>query len=137
MKQDIWLNLPVKDVVAASAFFSAIGFTPKPGPGNSAQSACFGIGEQQLVLMLFAQELFTGFTQHALADTRAGAEVLFSLGASSREAVDQMAQRAASAGGQVFAPPREANGFMYGCGFCDLDGHRWNVLFMDATKMPA
>ncbi len=137
MAQDIWLNLPVKDVAAAAAFFSAIGFTPKPGPGNRAQSACFGIGEKQIVLMLFAQELFTGFTQHALADTRVGSEVLFSLGANSHAEVDAMAQRATAAGGTVFAPPREANGFMYGCGFCDLDGHRWNVLFMDATKMPA
>ena len=40
------------------------------------------------------------------------------------------------AGGTVFAEPRESNGFMYGCGFCDPDGHRWNVLFMDASKLP-
>ncbi len=136
MAQDIWLNLPVKDVAKAAAFFTDIGFAPNPGPGNSAHSACFTIGEKKIVLMLFAQELFASFTQHSLADTTTGTEVLFSLGADSREQVDNLVNRVKAAGGSVFAEPRESNGFMYGCGFCDLDGHRWNALFMDASKMP-
>lgn len=86
--------------------------------------------------MLFAQDAFAGFTNNALSDTAKGTEVLFSLGAESRDQVDDIAKRATAAGGTVFAQPRESNGFMYGCGFCDPDGHRWNVLFMDTGKMP-
>ena len=56
-----------------------------------------------------------------------------SLGAVNREDVDNYAR---SAGGSVFAEPGESNGFMYGCGFCDPDGHRWNPLFMDLSKLP-
>lgn len=136
MAQDIWLNLPVRDLARSIAFFSAIGFARNPGPGNSEHSASFTIGDKKIVLMLFAQDVFSGFTNNALADTSKGTEVLFSLGADSKDQVDDIANRARSAGGRVFAEPRESNGFMYGCGFCDPDDHRWNVLFMDASKMP-
>ena len=136
MAEGVWLNLPVKDLARAVRFFTQIGFAPQPGPGNTDHSASFTIGEKKVVLMLFTQDVFAGFTNHAPADTAAGTEVLFSLGADGRAQVDDMANRARSAGGTVFAEPRESNGFMYGCGICDPDGHRWNVLFMDASKLP-
>ncbi len=137
MAQDIWINLPVKDVAKSVSFFTKIGFAVNPGPGNSDHSASFTIGDKKIVLMLFAQDMFASFTRNALADTAKGSEVLFSLGADNRVHVDDMANRARSAGGTIFSEPQESNGFMYGCGFCDLDGHRWNVLFMDASKMRA
>ena len=61
---------------------------------------------------------------------------LFSLGAVNRQDVDNYAKNAKAAGGTVFAEPGESNGFMYGCGFCDPDGHRWNPVFMDLSKLP-
>lgn len=136
MAQDIWLNLPVKDLAKSAAFFAAIGFARNPGPGNSEHSASFVIGEKKVVLMLFAENVFAGFAGNASSDTAKGTEVLFSLGADSRDQVDDIAKRAEAAGGTVFAAPRESNGFMYGCGFCDPDGHRWNALFMDMSRMP-
>lgn len=136
MSNDIWLNLPVDDLTRSAAFFAEIGFARNPGPGNSAHSASFTIGDKKVVLMLFAKEVFAGFTNSAVSDTGKGTEVLFSLGADSRNDVDDIADRVKAAGGTIFAQPKESNGFMYGCGFCDLDGHRWNVLFMDAGKMP-
>ena len=135
MAQDIWINLPVKDLARSTAFFTNIGFVRNPGPGSAEHSASFITGGKKVVLMLFDQEVFSGFTAHPVADTNKGTEVLFSLGADSRSQVDEIADRAKSAGGTVFAKPSESNGFMYGCGFCDPDGHRWNVLFMDPTKM--
>jgi uncharacterized protein len=84
MAQDIWLNLPVKDLARSVTFFIAMGFARNPGPGNSEQSASFTIGEKKVVLMLFAEEVFAGFTMHALSNTSKGVEVLFSLGADSR-----------------------------------------------------
>jgi hypothetical protein len=136
MSPDIWLNLPVKDVAKSVAFFTGIGFTRNEGPGNTAHSASFIVGANKVVLMLFAQDVFSGFTNNALTDTAKGTEVLFSLGADTRKQVDDIAARVKAAGGIVFSEPRESNGFMYGCGFCDPDGHRWNVLFMDDSKMP-
>ena len=136
MAQDIWLNLPVKDLARSVRFFTEIGFARNPGPGNSERSASFVIGEKKVILMLFAEDVFSGFTNNPLSNTTKGTEVLFSLGADSRDQVDDIANRARSAGGTVFGEPKESSGFMYGCGFCDPDGHRWNVLFMDRSKMP-
>jgi predicted lactoylglutathione lyase len=136
MTQDIWINLPVKDLARSVTFFTEIGFARNLGPGNSEQSASFTLGEKKVVLMLFAQDVFSGLTNNALSSTTKGTEVLFSLGADSRDQVNDIANRARSAGGTVFGEPQESNGFMYGCGFCDPDGHRWNVLFMDMSKMP-
>jgi hypothetical protein len=65
-----------------------------------------------------------------------GTEVLSSIGAESREEVDEMLRKAVDAGGTVFSESQEKDGWMYGCGFADLDGHRWNALFMDMSKMP-
>jgi predicted lactoylglutathione lyase len=50
--------------------------------------------------------------------------------------VDELAETAKAAGGTVYAEPGENQGWMYGCGFSDPDGHRWNVLYMDMSKMP-
>lgn len=136
MSKDIWINLPVRDLARSVAFFNHIGFASNQGPGNSENSASFTIGEKKIVLMLFVQDQFSGFTNHAVSDTSKGSEVLFSLGADSREEVDAFAHHARSAGGTVFAEPGASNGFMYGCGFSDPDGHRWNALFMDPAKMP-
>ena len=136
MTNDIWLNLPVKDLAKSIHFFTQIGFQHNPGPGNTAHSASFLVGDKKVVLMLFAQDMFAGFTRHGLTDTAQGTEVLFSLGAVNRQDVDNYAKNAKAAGGTVFAEPGESNGFMYGCGFCDPDGHRWNPVFMDLGKLP-
>ena len=136
MIKDVWINLPVKDLAASTLFYEGIGLTRNPGPGNSDNSACFVIGEKKVVLMLFAENAFVGFTNNALADCSKGTEVLFSVGMESRAHVDELAKRAKSAGGQVFREPGESNGFMYGCGLIDPDGHRWNGLYMDFSKMP-
>ena len=137
MTQDIWINLPVQDLERAVAFFTAIGFNPNPGPGNTPTSASFTLGEAGVPLMLFVEDVFVGMSHNSAADPRRGTEVMFSLGAGSREAVDELAKRVVKAGGVVFAEPAEAQGFMYGCGFCDPDGHRWNALYMDPAQMPS
>lgn len=136
MTNDLWLNLPVKDLAASIRFYTHIGFQINPGPGNTAHSASFLVGDKKVVLMLFVQDMFTGFTQNPLVDTAKGTEVLLSIGASTRDEVDDYVIHARQAGGSVYADPGESNGFMYGCGICDPDGHRWNPLFMDMSKLP-
>jgi predicted lactoylglutathione lyase len=86
--------------------------------------------------MLFPESTFRGFTGNAVADSGQGTEVLFSLGANSRDEVDDLALKAERAGGTIFSKPGEQGGWLYGCGFADPDGHRWNALYMDMSKMP-
>lgn len=135
MTKQIWLNLPVKDVAKAKDFFWKIGFSFNE-QHDTPSSTCMIVGEGHFVVMLFEEMLFSSFSQNAITDTNAGSEVLISIDAESREEVDELAEKVKEAGGTIFAPPAESQGWMYGCGFTDLDGHRWNVLFMDFSKLP-
>lgn len=131
MKQ-FWLNLPVKDIAQSKAFFSHLGFRfneQHSGPN----SLCMLMGEYNVVVMLFDEATFQGFTQNAVANQ--ASEVLLSIDAQSKEEVDEMVRKAIEAGGCSNHKPQEMQGPMYGCVFADLDGHRWNVLYMDMSKM--
>ncbi|SDW06208.1 VOC family protein [Paenibacillus sp. CF384] len=131
MSQEIWINLPVKDVEKSTAFFNAIGYQ---ATNYGHERAKLDIG--QTTILLFPDATFEKFTGSTIADTSRSAEVIFSLGASSREEVDACIQKVEFAGGSIFGKPSEIDGWMYGAGFADLDGHRWNLLYMDESKMP-
>ncbi|MGL2967532.1 VOC family protein [Flavobacterium sp. XGLA_31] len=135
MTKELWLNLPVKDVLLSRAFFTQLGLPFNPRHTETdATAQCLMIGKT--VVMLFPEATFRQFAQHPVSDTQTASQVLISIDAESREEVDALAQKAKAAGGTVFAEPGETMGWLYGCGFCDLDGHRWNVLYMDFNKMP-
>lgn len=135
MTKQVWLNLPVKDALKSKEFFTQLGFTFLE-ERTTEHSACMLLGETNFVVMLFAEDMFKNFIGHPITDTAQSSEFLLSIDAESREEVDQLASKAKEAGGTVYAEPGENQGWMYGCGFCDLDGHRWNVLYMDFSKMP-
>ena len=135
MTKELWINLPVKDVKKSKDFFSKLGFNFNEAHSN-ADSACMLIGQKNAVIMLFSETVFNGFTRSKSSDTSLGAELLISIDAESREEVDELAKKAEEAGGTIYGKPGESQGWMYGCGFSDLDGHRWNVLYMDVAKMP-
>ena len=134
MAKQIWLNLPVKDVKKSKVFFDKIGFSFNE-ENETAQSACM-IVEKNFVVMLFEEAVFGAFLQNKITDTKSSSEILISIDAESRDEVDVLAQKVVEAGGVVFSKPTEIQGWMYGCGFADLDGHRWNVLYMDFKKLP-
>ncbi|MFL0374448.1 VOC family protein [Paenibacillus amylolyticus] len=131
MSQKIWMNLPVKDVVKSTTFFNEIGFH---GENVGSERAQLVIGST--TILLFLDATFEKFTGAKIADTSHSAEVIFSIGADSREEVDAFIKKVELAGGTIFGKPGETDGWMYGAGFADLDGHRWNLLYMDESKMP-
>ena len=130
MATELWMNLPVKDLKKSKAFFHDIGFSVQ-SIGDGVQVA---VGESKV--MLFPEARFETFAHHQVADLRNGTEVLFSIGAESREEVDELVDKVERAGGTIFAKPGLTDGWLYGMGFIDLDGHRWNALHMDMEKMP-
>jgi len=136
MTKEFWVNLPVKDIKRSREFFTEIGFSLNQKYGNSDESASFLIGDKNVVLMLFVERIFKTFTRNEISDTGQSSEVLFSIDAENREEVDALAKRVSNAGGTIFSKPEEHQGWMYGFGFSDPDGHRWNVLHMDMSKMP-
>jgi predicted lactoylglutathione lyase len=136
MAKQFWLNLPVKDVKKSTDFFTKLGFKFNTHHGGSPNSACMLVGEKEMVVMLFDESTFKGFTRNGITNTGQGTEVLFSIDAQSKEEVDEIVQKALEAGGTSDHKPSEMTGWMYGSVFADLDGHRWNVLYMDMSKMP-
>ncbi len=135
MSQEIWINLPVKDVNKSREFFRSIGFNINPNH-NTPQMAAISAGAGKAMVMLFPEATFESFNQSKISDTQQGNEALFSFGADSKEEVDETAKKVEAAGGNVFAKPSERDGWMYGFAFIDLDGHKWNMLYMDMSKMP-
>lgn len=137
MSKQLWLNLPVKDLKKSRDFFATLGFSFNPQHENSEDAVSLIVGDNQVIVMLFPETTFKSFTRNAVADANQATEVLISIGAASRDEVDEIAMKAEQAGGTVFGKPGEHGGWMYGCGFADLDGHRWNVLYMDMSKLRA
>jgi len=135
MTKELWINLPVKDVKKSKEFFIKIGFTPEE-THETADMTCVKVGEKNIAVLLFAEETLKGFAKNEISDTKAGTEMLISFDAESREEVDETARKVFEAGGTVFTEPGEIQGWMYGCAFADLDGHRWNKIYMDFSKMP-
>lgn len=135
MIKEFWFNLPVKDLKKSKAFFKKIGFTSNPLHDANDHLGSFFIGNKKVVMMLFPEETFKTFTLNDISNTKKGTEVLFNIDAQSREEVDEMAKKVRSFGGSIYAPPGEKDGWMYACGFEDLDCHRWSILHMDFQKI--
>lgn len=135
MTKEFWINLPVKDLQRTKDFFTQLGFTFKPLPGNRDDGACLILGSKSVQVMMYEEPVFRSFTDSEISDAHKSNEVLFSIDAENTEEINILATRVKKAGGTIFAEPAEKDGWMYGFGFSDPDGHRWNVLYMDTSKM--
>jgi len=135
MTKELWINLPVKDVNKSKEFFGKLGLALDEKHSGD-DMACLVVGKNNVKVLLFAEDTFRGFTKNEIPVGGQTTEVLFSIEVESREEVDETAKKVQEAGGNIFSEPEEIQGWMYGCAFSDLDGHRWNVMEMDLSKMP-
>lgn len=133
MNKQIFVNLPVKDLPRSKDFFAALGYTFNPQFTND-QGACMVISEN-IYAMLLTEEFFKTFIDRPISSAHESAQVINCLSCESREEVDATVAKALAAGGTVPREPQDM-GFMYGHGFADLDGHLWELAFMDPAAMP-
>jgi hypothetical protein len=128
MAKQIFVNLPVKDLQRSVTFFSSLGFSFDP-QFTDEKATCMVVGDN-IFVMLLVDSFFKTFTTKELCDATKNTEVLVCLSCDSRSQVDELVAKALSAGGTA---PRKAqdHGFMYGHGFEDLDGHIWEVIYME------
>jgi predicted lactoylglutathione lyase len=124
----LFVSLPVTDVERSKAFFTQLGFSFNPLFSDEG-GACMLVGEQAFV-MLLDHDKFEQFSKLPTADPRTHALGLFCFSASSREEVDAVTD-AAVAAGATDHDDAEDQGFMYSRSFFDLDGHGWQVMWMD------
>lgn len=133
MNQQIYVNLPVRDLPASRKFFDALGYSFNPDFSND-KGACMIVSED-IYVMLLTEEFFATFTKKPVADAHKSTEMLICLSAKSRADVDATIDKVSKAGGSITGEPQDY-GFMYGRGFADLDGHQWEVMYMEPGGKP-
>jgi predicted lactoylglutathione lyase len=124
----IFVNLPVKDLDASKDFFSKLGFTYNDDFTDET-AACMVV-EQNIFYMLLTEARFKDFINGEISDAHKGTEVLNGLSCESREQVDDLIARALAAGGREWKPKMDY-GFIYSGSFQDLDGHVWELIYME------
>ena len=130
MATQIFVNLPVKDLKRSVAFFTKLGYTFDPQFTDD-NATCMIVGDN-IFVMLLVEGFFKTFTPKAICDATRTTEVLLALSAESRANVDDLVARAVAAGGTTPTEPKD-HGFMYQHGYQDLDGHLWELFYMDPS----
>lgn len=128
----IFVNLPVRSLVASVEFFTRLGF--RFNPQFTDETATCMIVSDDIFVMLLEEARFKTFIPGEICDARKNTEVLVCLSAESREEVDEMVSKAIAAGGTTYKEPQD-HGFMYGREFQDLDGHIWELFYMDPSHI--
>jgi len=132
MAQKIFVNLPVRNLKKSVDFFAKLGFTFN-AQFTDETAACMIISEDTYV-MLLTENKFKTFTPKQICDATKSTEVLVCLSTASRNEVNEMVRQAVAAGGTTYKEPQD-HGFMYGHGFQDLDGHIWELAFMEPSAI--
>lgn len=130
--KQIFVNIPVKNLEASMEFFQAIGFSfDQRFTDENAGCMILGSG---IYVMLLQEAFFQTFTNKNIADTSREAEAILAISADSKEEVNEIVQKALDAGGRPSNEPMDG-GFMYGWSFQDIDGHLWEVMYMDENAV--
>ncbi|MFF3016447.1 VOC family protein [Streptomyces sp. NPDC057939] len=128
----IFVNLPVKDLDAAKAFWTKLGYSLNAQ--FSDENCASVVISDTIVAMLLTEARYKDFTHKEIADATRTSEVLLCLSAESRAAVDELVDAAVGAGATEPRPAQD-HGFMYGRAFDDLDGHTWEIMWMDPAAL--
>jgi predicted lactoylglutathione lyase len=132
MASKIFVNLPVKNLQNAIGFFTKLGFSFNQQFTDD--TATCMIVTDDIFVMLLTEEKFKTFTPNEICNARKYTEVLIALSLESRDKVDEIVRKAINAGGTTYNEPQD-HGFMYAHGFQDLDGHIWEVFYMDPSAV--
>ncbi|MFF9219272.1 VOC family protein [Streptomyces viridosporus] len=131
-QQMIFVNLAVNDLEASKKFFTELGYSINPQ--FSDETAASVVISDTIFAMLLTRQKYADFTKKEIVDATRSSEVLLALSAESREKVDELVEKAVAAGGSVTGETQD-HGFMYGRAFDDLDGHTWEVVWMDPAAV--
>ena len=132
MTTKIFVNLPAKDLNKTIEFFTKLGFKFNP-QFTDENATCMIVGED-IFVMLLVEKFFKTFTKKEICDTSKNTEVIVALSVEGREKVDQMINRAIEAGGRESREPQD-HGWMYGRIFDDINGHIWEIIYMDENAL--
>src|SRR5690606_1364393 len=134
MARQIFINLPVKDLKRSMDFFTSLGFSFNMQFTNE-KAACMVIDEN-IYSMLLTEAFFKTFTTKEIVDATKRTEAIIALSAGSRAEVEDLYNKAIAAGASM-TREAEDHGWMYSRNFDDLDGHQWEIIFMDEAALEA
>lgn len=134
MPRQIFVNLPVRNLASAIAFYQAIGAEQNLQFSDDT-AACMVISDT-IFVMLLTHAKWATFTSKPIVDAHRDSEVMLALSCDSRAAVDTLVDAAGAAGGKADVNPKQDLGFMYDRSFEDVDGHIWEAFHMDVSQMP-
>ena len=123
----IWANFGVRDLDRTTVFYKQLGFKHN---GASAQLTSFFFGDENFIIHFFLKEVLEPAMKGPIVDTKAGNEIIFTLAADTREAVNEWEKAVRQAGGTIVSVPEEFGEGYYGFVFADPDGHKFNVFQM-------
>jgi predicted lactoylglutathione lyase len=132
MTTQIFVNLPVKDLSKTVEFFKRLGFTFNP-QFTDENATCMIINDN-IFVMLLVEKFFKTFTKKEICDTTKDTEVIIAVSTESREKVNEMMQNVFEAGGKESREPQD-HGWMYGRSFQDINGHLWEIIYMDEKAL--
>ena len=132
MATKIFVNLPVRNLKASMNFFQQLGYSFNPQFSDDT-AACMVISED-IYAMLLTHKKFAQFTPKQIADATQTTEVITCLSCDSKEAVNAVMEKALASGAAETRDPDD-HGFMYGRSFTDLDGHIWEMVWMDMAAV--
>jgi predicted lactoylglutathione lyase len=132
VESKIFVNLPVKDLNKTIEFFTKLGFKFNP-QFTDENATCMVVGDD-IFVMLLVENFFKTFTKKQISDASKNTEVIVALSVEGREKVDQMINKAIEAGGRESREPQD-HGWMYGRSFEDIDGHLWEIFYMDESAL--
>lgn len=133
MTTKIFVNLPVKNLNKSVDFFTKLGFTFNPQFTNE-DGTCMIINQESFI-MLLVEKFFKTFTKKEICDATKSTEVIIAISVESKGKVDEMVNKAMDSGATKYSETQD-QGWMYQRSFQDLDGHLWEVLYMDMSKAP-
>jgi len=133
MAKQIFVNMAVKDLKKSIEFFNKLGFSFNP-KFTDENAGCLILGEN-IYAMLLVEKFFKSFTKKEICDATKLTEVLIAIDSESRQKVDEMIKKAVGAGGSTYSDPQD-HGWMYQHSFADLDGHQWEIVYLDESEMP-
>ena len=133
MASKIFINLAVKDLKKSVDFFTKLGFSFNP-QFTDEHATCMIIGDT-IFAMFLTEQRFKDFTKKEICNAHKSTEVLIAIDADSREKVDEMVKTAVDAGGSIYMEPQD-HGWMYAHSFADLDGHQWEIMYMNENAIP-
>ena len=132
MSKMIFVNLPVQDLSASISFYQALGFTQNMQFSDDT-AACM-VWSDSIFVMLLTHAKWQTFTTRPIPAS-GSSEVMLALNADSIDAVNQFVATAGAAGGTADVNPVQDLGFMFSRSALDLDGHLWEVFWMDPAAM--